>query len=70
MGINVTIDETLLGEAERVTGEHDRQKLIEKALRELISRGKPPSLSQYAGQFNFADDYDVIKERGTRGFPD
>ncbi len=70
MGINVTIDEGLLSEAERVTGEHDRQKLIEKALRELISRGKPPSLSQYAGQFDFADNYDVMKERGARGFSD
>ena len=59
MGINVTVDEGLLSEAERLTGEHDRQKLMEQALQELIGRrAKLQALLDVAGTVQFYDGYD------------
>ena len=59
MGVNVTVDEGLLSEAERLTGEHDRQKLMEQALQELIGRrAKLQALLDVAGTVQFYDGYD------------
>ena len=59
MGINVTVDETLIAEAERVTGEHDREKVVEHALRELIKRKSPiQGMLDLVGKVRLRDDYD------------
>lgn len=70
MPVSVLIDEKLLAEAERATGEHDHRKLLERALRDMIVRKRPPSLSEFAGQFDFAQGYDVVAERSARVLPD
>ena len=67
MGINVVVDEKLLEEAERLTGEHDRQKLLEHALQELIGRrAKLQALLDVAGKVQFYDGYDYKELRKTR----
>ena len=75
MGINVTVDEGLLSEAERLTGEHDREKLVEKALRDLIGRQpdmQPPIKSMFdlVGKIRLRDDYDYKAMRTNTVDPD
>ena len=70
MTIIVPVDEKLLKEAVAATGEADTEKLLKQALEEFIAKRRKPSLSRFAGTFEFADGYDVLKERGARGLPD
>ena len=75
MGINVTVDEKLLSEAERLTGEHDREKLIEKALRDLIGRQSAPrrpidDMLDLVGKVRLRDDYDYKAMRAGERDPD
>ena len=59
MGVNVTVDEKLVEEAERVTGEHDRQKLVEQALYALIKQQNPiQGMLDLVGKVRLRDDYD------------
>jgi Arc/MetJ family transcription regulator len=62
MGINISVDDLLLAEAERVTGEHDREKLLEKALHALIKQARPrrpiDDMLDLAGTVMLRDDYD------------
>ena len=65
MGINVVVDEQLIEEAEKVTGEHDRQKLLEIALRELIKKQSAvQGMVDLAGKVQLNDDYDYKALRG------
>ena len=75
MGINVSVDEALLSEAERLTGEHDREKLIEKALRDLIGRQQDmqspiKSMLDLVGKVRLRDDYDYKAMRTNTIDPD
>lgn len=70
MTIILPVDEQLLEEAVAATGEADREKLLKLALEEFIARRRRPTLSRYAGTFEFADGYEVLNERGARGLPD
>ncbi len=75
MGINVIVDEKLLEEAERLTGEHDRQKLLEQALQELIGRQaatQTPGKSMFdlVGKVRLRDDYDYKAMRTNTVDPD
>ena len=70
MGINVTIDEALIAEARKTTGLSDDTAAIEAVIRSFLAQRaarEKNSLSRYAGQFEFTEDYDVLKERGARG---
>ena len=46
---NVVIDEVLLDEAVRVSGERTYSRTIERALEEMVSRAKARSIDQLAG---------------------
>ena len=68
MGINVVVDEALLDQAEKLTGEHDRAKLVESALYELIKRRSPiQGMLDLAGSDILRDDYDYKALREGRG---
>ena len=71
MGINVTVDEKLLQEAEQRLGEHDHQKLVEHALRELIERRNPiQGMLDLVGKVRLRDDYDYKAMRAGDSDPD
>lgn len=74
MGISITVDEKLVEAAKQLTGLASESDAVEQALRRFVaekqSGGQSPSLSSFAGQFQFADGYDVLKERGARGISD
>ncbi len=71
MGINVTVDEALLDQAEKLTGEHDRAKLVEAALLELIKRRSPiQGMLDLVGKVRLRDDYDYKAMRGDQRDPD
>ena len=64
MGINVTVDEELLAQACKLTGETDLTKVIERALNEVIRRrSKLESLLEVAGKVEFYDGYDYKARR-------
>ena len=46
---NVVIDEALLDEAVRVSGQRTYSRTIERALEEMVSRAKARSIDQLAG---------------------
>lgn len=70
MGINITVDEKLLETAERLTGEHDPQKLVEQSLKEAINRrSKLKALADLVGQVEFFEGYDHKALRRTRYDP-
>lgn len=73
MDKSIEIDDALVKAAQDLTGEADERAAVEKVLRTAANqpRSKPaPSLASFAGKFEFADGYDVLKERGARGLPD
>ncbi len=74
MGISITVDEKLVEAAKQLTGLSSESDAVEQALRRFVAERQPgrqsPSLASFAGQFQFADGYDVLKERGARGISD
>jgi hypothetical protein len=74
MDKTIEISDDLVKAAQELTGETDERVAIETVVKRYASsyaqKKRPPSLSNYAGQFEFSDGYDVLQERGTRGVPD
>ncbi len=73
MDKTIEIDDALVKAAQDWTGETDERAAVEKVLRTVTARAapkSPPSLASYAGNFEFADGYEVLNERGSRGLPD
>jgi Arc/MetJ family transcription regulator len=69
MDKTIEIDDALVKAAQELTGEADARAAIEHIVRRVVegrSKHKAlPSLATFAGKFEFADDYDVLKERGS-----
>lgn len=73
MDKTIEIDDALVKAAQDLTGETDERAAVEKVLRNAATQTRSkqaPSLASYAGKFEFADGYDVLKERGARGLSD
>jgi hypothetical protein len=74
MAKTIEISDDIVKTAQELTGETDERAAVEAAVKRFAasqpSTKIPPSLSSYAGQFEFADGYDVLKERGSRGLSD
>ena len=74
MGKTIEIADELVKAAQDATGEQDERAAVETAVRHYIAQQanstKKQSLARFAGQFEFAAGYDVLKERGARGIPD
>lgn len=67
MGVTITIDEKLVADAERLSGQHDRVKLVEQALDEFIrKRSKFEAMLALAGKAHLRDDYDYKSLRAAR----
>lgn len=67
MGEQVKVNEELLAKALKVTGEQDRERVVEQALQELIWRhGKVQALMDIAGTIQFYDGYDYKALRMSR----
>ena len=72
MGIRVVVDDQLLAEAQKISGETDQQKLLSAALQALIDKHKTPlqRMLELAGSGAIADDYDYKKLRSDDHDPD
>ncbi|MDX2204081.1 MAG: hypothetical protein NW223_15120 [Hyphomicrobiaceae bacterium] len=59
MTISVEIDEKLMDEARRITGEPDDRKIAERVFREFIERqAKLQGMLDLVGKVRLRDDYD------------
>jgi Arc/MetJ family transcription regulator len=74
MDKTIEISDDLVKAAQDMTGETDERAAVETVVKRYaasqVRSKQTQSLSSYAGKFEFADGYDVLKERGTRGLPD
>lgn len=66
MQLNLQIDDALLSEAVRLSGQQTPQALLLDALREYIQRRKRQAVLQEFGQYDFDPAYDYKKERQKR----
>jgi len=62
MRTTVDIDEKLLSEAERITGESSPSKTVNVALRELVRRQKLRELSELIGKGGLIDNWREMEE--------
>ena len=65
---NIVIDEALLEEAVRLSGERTYARTVERALEELVRRAKARAIDQLAGSGLWSGDLaamrgDVVRER-------
>jgi hypothetical protein len=60
------IDENLLEEAHRLSGHSARQETLDEALREYVQRRKRLAIPKSFGSFDFDEQYDYKRERGSR----
>ncbi len=62
MRTTVDIDEKLLAEAERITGETSPSKAVNAALRELVRREKLRELREMIGKGGLVDNWRELEE--------
>ena len=62
MRTTVDIDEKLLTEAERITGETSPSKAVNAALRELVRREKLRELREMIGKGGLVDNWRELEE--------
>ena len=68
---NIDIDDALIEQAMKIAGVKTKREAVHKALENFVeseSEGSSISLSRYAGQFEFAKDFDPVKARRGRDF--
>lgn len=58
MRTNIVLDDELVREAQRLTGIRTKRKLVEEALKVLITSRKRLSLLDLEGRIRFCDSYD------------
>lgn len=63
---NIDLDEALVAEAIRITGARSKREVVDRALRELVSRASRPSFKEFAGLAELEPGYDP---KGIRGEP-
>ena len=59
---NLVLDEHLLEEAVRVTGERTYSRTVERALRDLVARARARRILDLAGTGLWAGDLSVIRD--------
>lgn len=70
MKITLSLDDSLLNEALKLTSISTQEELIEFALQELVQSRRKKSLLDLAGQIQFAPDFDYKALRETRHVTD
>lgn len=58
MRTNIVLDDELVREAQRLTGIRTKRKLVEEALKALITARRRLSLLDLEGRIRFCDGYD------------
>jgi Arc/MetJ family transcription regulator len=68
---NIDLDDELVEEAMKVAGVRTKREAVSRALESFVrpDNRRRASLSRYAGQFEFADGFDPVKQRRGRDFP-
>ena len=59
---NLVLDEQLLEEASRLSGERTYSRTVERALREMVQRAKARQVLQLAGSGLWQGDLSVMRE--------
>ena len=59
MRTNIVLDDELVGEAMRLSGTRTKREAVDRALREMVARGKQAALLDLPGQDLIDPDYDV-----------
>jgi Arc/MetJ family transcription regulator len=59
---NLVIDEALLDEAHRMSGERTYSRTVERALAEFVRRAKARTILQLTGSGGWAGDLAVVRE--------
>ena len=65
MRTNIVLDDTLVGEAMRVSGARTKREVVDIALRELVERRQQRAMRKLAGSELIDPAYDVRSVRGT-----
>jgi Arc/MetJ family transcription regulator len=64
MRTNIDLNDELVAEAMRLTGARTKREVVERALSELVARGKRPSIAGLLGIGGLDPDYDHKVARG------
>lgn len=59
MRTNIVLDDRLVEEAMRLTRAHTKREVVDRALRELVARGKQQAILELVGEDLIDPDYDV-----------
>ncbi|MBY0226984.1 MAG: type II toxin-antitoxin system VapB family antitoxin [Hyphomicrobium sp.] len=67
---NIDLDDELVDEAMKIAGVTTKREAVNKALEKYVrpEKSRASSLSRYAGQFEFAEGFDPLKQRRGRDF--
>jgi len=67
---NIDLDDELVDEAMKIAGVTTKREAVNTALENYVRSEKKRalSLSRYAGQFDFAEGFDPVKQRRGRDF--
>ena len=63
MRTNIVLDDRLVEEAMRLTRVHTKREVVDRALRELVARGKQQAILELVGDDLIDADYDVADAR-------
>ena len=66
MRTNIVLDQELVEEAQKLTGERTKRKVVHLALEELVARRKRRNLLDLAGRLELRSGYDHKKIRALR----
>jgi Arc/MetJ family transcription regulator len=67
---NIDLDDQLVDEAMKIAGVTTKREAVKKALESFVGaeKSRSSSLSRYAGQFEFTEGFDPVKQRRGRDF--
>lgn len=66
MRTTLDLNEVLIDEAMKITGEKTKTSIIHRALNDLVRREKSLKLLEYAGKVNISIDLDVSRGRNSK----
>lgn len=66
MRTTLDLNEVLLDEAMKITGEKTKTSIIHRALNDLVRREKTLKLLEYAGKVDISIDLDVSRGRNSK----
>jgi len=68
---NIELDDDLVAEAMRLGEAKTKREIVHRALRAFVEAHRAkPSLSRYAGKFEFYEGFDPVRLRRDRELPD